>query len=132
MNLLPGTIQSIHTHGNLSLVTIGVGDILLKSIIIEKAGSVSYLKVGYPVKVLFKESEVVIGKSDPLLVSMQNRIPVIIRRIEVGVLMSRLVLESRTGDITSIITSDAVRQLDLRPGDPVTAMIKTNEIMLSE
>jgi molybdate transport system regulatory protein len=46
--------------------------------------------------------------------------------------LSKIVVESSVGNITSIITSNAVEQLQIKVGSQVTAMIKTNEIMLSK
>ena len=132
MNRLKGEISSITTEGNLSLVTITCGEITLKSVIIEKPGTVPYLKTGHPVNILFKETEVVIGKNTELPISLQNRIPCKIDRIESGKLLSKIVLKTSTDEIVAIITSNAVEQLALEPGLPVLAMIKTNEIMLSE
>ena len=132
MNRLQGEITSIDTEGNLSLVGISYRDISLKSIIIEKPGTVSYLKLGHSVNILFKETEVFIGKNTELPVSIQNRIPCTISGIEKGKLLSKIVMKSMSDEIVSVITTHAVEQLGLATDETVLAMIKTNEIMLSE
>lgn len=131
MNTLPGTIQSIQTHGNLTLVKVDVSGLMFTSIVIETPDTVSYLRNGAEVKVMFKETEVIIGKND-LDISLQNRIPAKVVQIREGQLLSQLTLKYQNHLIGSIITSNAVKQLQLLTGSHVVAMIKTNEIMLSE
>ncbi len=132
MNSLQGKIISVRTNGKLSLVGIRAGDIILKSIVIETPETASYMKEGNDINVLFKEAEVVIGKGSNFLISLRNRIPCIVRQVEKGALLSKLILQTSVGPISSIITTDAVAELGINEGDQVVAMIKTNEIMLSE
>jgi molybdate transport system regulatory protein len=132
MNRLKGEIISINSEGNLSLVAISYGGITLKSIIIEKPGTAPYLKSGHPVNILFKETEVVIGKNIDHPISIQNRIPCTVSFIERGKLLSKVAMKSSSDEIISVISTHAVDQLALQKGDAVLAMIKTNEIMLSE
>ena len=132
MNILTGKITAIEVSGSLSLVTIIVEDLILKSIVIETPETASYLKEGHPIKLLFKETEVIIGVGDLSNISLQNKITGTTRSIEKGSLISRLVIDTRVGEITSVITTRAVGQLKIDVNMEVTAMIKTNEIMLSE
>ena len=132
MNIVPGKIESVRVHGSLSLVRIKVPGAVLSAVVIDTPGTAPYLAEGGAVKVIFKETEVVIGKGTDHIISLQNRLPGSIRSIEVGELLSKLTLDTEAGGITSIITANAVQQLQLKKGDKVTAMIKTNEIMLSK
>lgn len=132
MNLLRGTITEIKVHGNLSLVRVSVSNITLTSIVIETPETVAYLKIGKEVKVMFKETEVIIGTAQDPGISLQNQIPVAIKEVVPGVLLSELLLEFNGKMIRSVITSRAVEQLGLTAGDRVTAMVKTNEVMLAE
>jgi molybdate transport system regulatory protein len=132
MNCLQGIIESLNVFENLTLTTIKVNNVLMKSIVIETPETCPYLVEGKLVKVLFKETEVVIGKGDNLAISLQNRFDCTIKHIEKGVLLSKLTLNSQGSEIFSIITSNAVKQLELEIGSNVLAMIKTNEVMLSE
>ena len=131
MNVLPGTIIQINTHGNLSLVKVQVVDLVFTSIIIETPTTVDYLKPGTSIKVMFKETEVIIGKDTPNI-SLQNKIRATISQIDQGALLCRLTLKYHDHTITSVITSNAVEQLQLSEGTEVVAMVKTNEVMLSE
>ena len=132
MNILQGEITAIKTCGSLSLVSIQAGDSALKSIVIESPETAPYLKEGNPIKVLFKETEVVIGKGTEHHLSLRNRLISTIQEIEKGELLSKLSLSTSAGPIISFITTSAVEELDLKKAEVVTAMVKTNEVMLSE
>lgn len=133
MNSLKGHIKEVQVNGSLSLVTVVLSDqILFKAIIIETPETVSYLTAGHLVKVLFKETEVIIGKDIKHLISLQNQLRGVIIRIERGLLLSNILINTPVGDISSILTTNAVDQLGLEEELTVCAMVKTNEIMLSE
>lgn len=132
MNSLKGIVETLNVYENLTLAKIRVGDVLVTSIVIETPDTCPYLVEGKEVNVLFKENEVIIGKGDDLSISLQNRFTSIIEHIEQGVLLSKLTLGTQGEKIYSIITTNAVKQLGLEIGMTVQAMIKTNEIMLSE
>ncbi len=132
MNVLNGKIAAIETNGSLSIIEIQIGSIFFKTILIETPNSASYLKEENEVKVIFKETEVVIGKGTEHAVSLQNKITGTINDIEKGALLSKLRIKTSVGIITSIITTSSVLKLELNVNETVTAMIKTNEIMLSQ
>ena len=131
MNLLKGIVTSINTNGSLSLVRVKIDTEELTSIVTDTPKTAPYLEVGKMISVIFKESEVFIGKGTTHQISLQNKLVGTIINIASDDLLSKLVLETTVGTITSIITTNAVRQLDLKEGDSATAMIKTTEIMLS-
>ena len=130
MNILKGTIQNLSVSGNLTLLRIGVNDSLITAIVIDTPETSSNLKVNNPITVIFKETEVIIGKGDTSQISMRNQFKGVIKSVESKELLSKLTIDTSVGDITSIITSNAVKQLGLNIGVEVTAMVKTNEIML--
>ena len=55
-----------------------------------------------------------------------------VTRIDADILLSKLIMKTEIGEISSIITSNAVKQLKIKLGMEVTAMVKTNEIILSK
>jgi len=133
MNSLEGHIKEVQVNGSLSLVTVALSDqILFKAIVIETPETASYLTAGHLVKVLFKETEVIIGKDIKHLISIQNQLRGVIRSIERGLLLSNIMINTPVGDISSIITTNALDQLSIEEELTVCAMVKTNEIMLSE
>jgi len=131
MNILPGKIESVKVNGSLSLVHIMVGTTRLTAIVIDTPETAPYLKPENNIKVIFKETEVMVGKGTDHEISLQNKLVGTIQSIESGDLLSKLVLDTKAGTVTSIITTNAVDQLQLEKGSLITAMIKTNEMMLS-
>lgn len=132
LNTLTGQISSIETKGSLSLVKIQAGATVLTSIVIDTPQTAPFLKIGSPVNALFKETEVVIGLDQNHAISMQNRLSGTIKSIEHGDLLTKVLVQTETNSIASIITTTAVKQLGLTEGMAVQALVKTNEIMLSE
>lgn len=132
MNILQGSIQEIEVNGDLSIVRVLVGDNLFSTIVIDTPETAGFLHVGNEVKVIFKETEVIIGVGDMSGISLRNKLTGKVLQIDSDKLLSKLRLETEVGEITSIITANAVRQLQIVKGMQVTAMIKTNEILLSE
>ena len=132
MNILKGNIESIAVNGDLSIVRVNVAGSLFSSIVIDNPEKASFLKVKNEVKIIFKETEVIIGVGDMSGISLRNKMPGTVKSIDADKLLSKLTLETPMGDITSIITSNAVEQLKIKPGMEVTAMVKTNELILSK
>ena len=132
MNIFKGKITFIKASGSLSLVEVDVDGVFFKSIIIETPDTAAWLVNGHEINVIFKETEVVIGKGLQHTVSMQNKIPGEIFQIDNGALLSKITIGTTVGKIVAIITYNAVQQMQLEVGETITAMIKTNEIMLSQ
>ena len=109
-----------------------VKEIRLSAIVIDTPETASYLKIGQSINVIFKETEVIIGKGVEHHISLQNKLEGTVQSIESGSLLSKLILDTIAGNVTSIITTNAVNQLQLEAGSKITAMVKTNEMMLSE
>jgi molybdate transport system regulatory protein len=131
MNTLLGTITEITTEDSLSLVKIKVENTVFTSIVIDTPETAHYLKTGNGLKVLFKETEVILAKNIAGIISLQNKIDCIIDSFEKGKLLCKVVLIFGTAKITSVITRNAFDQLEIQENDEITAMIKTNEISLS-
>ena len=116
----------------MSIVIFNLACSLFSSIVIDTPETASFLKVKNEVKIIFKETEVIIGVGDMSGISLRNKMPGTVKSIDADKLLSKLTLETPMGDITSIITSNAVEQLKIKPGMEVTAMVKTNELILSK
>ena len=132
MNQLSGEIESIETKDSLSLVSVKVGTTILSAIVIKTPQTASYLKIGNPIQVIFKATEVTVGSGYVHHISLQNQLTGEVVAIESGQLLSRLALKTAVGLIFSVITTKAVNQLQLQVGSEITAMVKTNEVMLTE
>lgn len=132
MNVIRGEIVTVNVKGSLSLIHIKVSELHLSAILIDTPETAPYLVEGNSVNLIFKETEVIITTDIQPKISLQNRLAGVIKSIEEGSLLSKIILNTEAGEITSIITTNAVSQLGLTEGSEVIAMIKTNEMMLSE
>ncbi len=132
MNSFPGHITDIKTYGNMSIVYVEVeNQIELISVVIDTPQTSPYLTKGHKVNVLFKEMEVAISTQKELDVSIENKISGSIANIEIGALMSRLILETNFGEVVAIISTMSVKQLGLVVKMKVKIMVKLNEIILA-
>lgn len=132
MNQLKGIIKEIQSHEGLSLVKVeGPNNCMFTSLVMDDAESADWLKHGKRVNLYFKEIEVMVAKDPGVKVSTQNRILCKIQSVDKGIILCQLELMFGETIITSIITSNACTQLNLKENDLVTALIKTNEISVS-
>ena len=132
MNVLKGNIAEVRVNGELSIVRVNVRNHLLSCIVIDTPETVDYLVQGEQVKVIFKETEVIIATGKTEGISLRNKFKGEVVRIDSDILLSKLAIETQVGTITSIITSNAVQDLGVKIETEVTAMIKTNELILSK
>jgi molybdopterin-binding protein len=63
-------------------------------------------------------------------ISGRNQLHGKVAEIVIDGLMAKVVLSIGDQRVTAIITADAVRELDLKPGDPAVALIKSTEVMI--
>ena len=130
MNKLIGKIVLIESTQHMSMVDIDVQGDVFSSIVLETPASASYLKHGNSVTLLFKETEVSIGKNLTGLISLRNRFKGTIRRIERSKILSKIHLNYQSQEIVSIISTRSVGKLGLIDGDEVEWLVKTNEVSL--
>jgi molybdate transport system regulatory protein len=130
MNKLPGRISAIESNGHLSLVDVDVDGHPFTATLLETPDSAPYLRVGAAVMLLFKETEVSLAKNLSGLISLRNRFPATVMRINDGQIMSEVALTFGSHPLSSIVTSRAVARLRLKPSDQVEALVKANEISL--
>jgi len=64
-------------------------------------------------------------------VSGRNQLVGRIAEVKISGLLAKVVLEIGDQRITSIITSDAVREMQLRKGQTAAALIKSTEVMIT-
>jgi molybdate transport system regulatory protein len=132
MNQVAGIISEIQTCEDLSLVkVITSNNIAITCLVMGDDRAVSKLTIGKPANLNFKETAVMISTVPELKISVQNRLPCIIHSLNIGDILGQVDLLFNGTMISSIITANACRQLKLKINDPVTALIKTNEISFS-
>lgn len=65
--------------------------------------------------------------------SARNRLKGVVKGIEKGEVAAKVKIEiSGPATITSMVTKEAVEELDLKAGDKVEAVIKASEVMVSK
>ncbi|MCX2720025.1 TOBE domain-containing protein [Lentiprolixibacter aurantiacus] len=133
MNKLKGHIAKIKTSGNLSRVDVALSeDIVVSAVVIETPDTAAYLKKNNEVYVLFKETEVILSADPEVEISLVNRIPGKISNLLVGDLFCEVSIQTEVGEIRSVISKIAWERWPMAVKDPVTALVKINEIMLQE
>lgn len=131
MNKLAATITAIDSNVHMSLVDLAVGDDVLSATLLETPAQANYLKVGNQVSLLFKETEVSIAKKLSGLISLSNQLNAKVTQIVRGEILSAVTLAYQQHTIVSVITTRSVDRLELKVGDVVEALIKANELVLS-
>jgi molybdopterin-binding protein len=132
MNRLLGTITAIESNDHLSLVDVVAGQNTFTAMLMETPQNAPYLKVGNTVAVLFKETEVSLAKNLSGELSLRNIVRGTVRKIRSGDILCEVVLDSRGQMLTSIITTRAIKRLELKESDEVDALVKANEVSLME
>ncbi|CAM3548708.1 TOBE domain-containing protein [Flavobacterium chungbukense] len=131
MNVLKGIISEIQSHEGISLVKVKSNDFIFSSIVLDTPDTADYLKQNKAVKIIFKETEVIVSKDLNLKISVQNQIPCLVKSLKKGILLTQINLLADRQIIQSIITTNACEQLNLKENDHVIALVKTNEVSLS-
>ncbi len=66
-----------------------------------------------------------------IAISARNKLKGVITKIEKGTVASTVKIEiSKSANLTSMITKEAVEELNLKEGDKVEAVIKATEILI--
>jgi len=130
VNKLIGKIILIESSQHMSMVDIDVEGDVFSSIVLETPATAPYLKQGNSITLLFKETEVSIGKNLTGLISLRNRFKATIRRIEKSDILSKVFLSYKNKEMISIISTRSAQKLGLADGDEVEWLVKTNEVSL--
>ena len=64
--------------------------------------------------------------------SIRNRLPGKIEKIVSEKVVSEVVIRTKAGDVTSIITTGSVKRMNLKQGDTVFAIIKATEVSVEK
>lgn len=132
MNRLYGTVTGSETEGEISLVDVDVSGARITALVLEPLPSAAYLAPGKPVTVLFKESEVSLALGPLPRISIRNRVACEVVSIETAGLLAHATLAFGTDRLHALVSARAARELELRPGARVHALIKATEVGLAE
>ena len=130
MNSLNGAIISVESSDALSLVGVDIGGDIISCVVIDTEESARYLHIGMDVKVVFKETEVALAKELPSAISIRNRMHGKVIELDRGAILTKVRLNYKSSVITSVITTSSAKSLDLKPGDSVIGLVKSNEVSL--
>jgi molybdate transport system regulatory protein len=64
--------------------------------------------------------------------SIRNRLPGTIEKIVSDKVVSEVLIRTTVGSVTSIITTDSVKRMNLKEGDTVFAIIKATEVSVEK
>ena len=132
MNSLKGVITAIATEKDISLVTVTAAGEIFSALVIDTPATAAYLKPHHEIIMVFKETEMAIGKNLAGGLSLRNRFHATIRQIQAGKILSSVNLDFKGHHLCAIITTQSVNELHLTAGDTVVGLVKTNEISLME
>lgn len=132
-NQLPATIVAVTRGEAMATVTsrLAGGDELTAAITREGADALK-LAAGQPVILLVKATGVAVATGEVGDLSIRNQLPGRITAVAEGTVMTTLKLAlDGGGDLTSVVTNDAVNELDLSEGDEVLALVKATEVSVA-
>ena len=130
MNILRGHIVSIEMVESVAIIDIAVAEMYLTATLLGNADTFGKWTLGQQVQVLFNEMEVALAKNLTGLISMRNRLPGVIESIESGQLLTRIIFTVGGAAVSSVITTRSAQKLDLRIGDTIEGLVKSNEMNL--
>ncbi len=128
MNKLPATISDIQQSGEIALITLECAGVYFTAMIIEYEQD--YIRKGNSVYMVFKETEVSIGKALSGGLSIRNRFQSVIEQMEKGKLLSEIQLNFNGYTIRSVITTQSCDSLMLQPGEAVEGLLKSTELFI--
>jgi molybdate transport system regulatory protein len=130
MNKLTGIISKIQQSGAILLIDVDVDGHGFSAMLIESVTQPNWLEAGKTIELVFKETEVSLAKNLSGMISMRNRMKCTVLKIERGELLSKVDLKFKEHTIASAITTRSVDALDLKIGEEVEALVKSNEVSL--
>lgn len=131
MNKLPGKITSIETEGSIALIEVAVGELRLSASLLGAAEELLAWELDQEVDLIFNEMEVAIAKNLSGQISLRNRLQGKIVGLEIGKVLARVVfLVDHIHLISAVITSRSALKLELRLGDEIEGLVKSNEMNL--
>jgi len=90
------------------------------------------LKIGDEVVAIFKSSSVLLTTDTSLNISARNKLAGVVEQVTLGGVNGEVVIDIGGDTIASVITKNAVGNLDIKKGDAVTAIIKASDIMVGK
>lgn len=87
-------------------------------------------KVGDELEACFKESSVAVMKDKTEKISYSNQIKVEITEVYFGEILTKIVAKSDECILTSVITTNSAKRLELKKGDKVVFLVKATDMFV--
>ena len=133
-NALRGVVETVKPGAVNAEVTLRIApDMTVTSIVTRESVKDLGLAVGEAAIALIKSSFVILAVSDaPLLTSARNQLKGHVLTREDGAVNSEIGLDLGGGKtLTATLTLESANTLDLKPGDPVIALVKAPHVILA-
>lgn len=128
MNKLTGFIQEIKSCDDIVQISIDIKGEIFTSLILS---SNEVYKIGQKINILFKETEVMIG-SVSSKISARNAFICKITEIKNGEILSSISFDFYGDKIVSIITKNALLDLNCKENEEFMWFVKSNEISIQK
>lgn len=128
MNKLTGFIQEIKSCDDIVQISIDIKGEIFTSLILS---SNEVYKIGQKINILFKETEVMIG-SVSSKISARNAFICKITEIKNGKILSSISFDFYGDKIVSIITKNALLDLNCKENEEFMWFVKSNEISIQK
>ena len=129
MSRLPATITAIESQDILNIVTFSSKNFQLKMVSLELDERAT---IGRSVIVGAKATTVAIAKDFEGVLSFSNQIPLTIKSIQQGKIVSNLILKEESFELESIITTESLLRMQLQKNQNVIALIKSSDLSIVE
>jgi len=134
-NQLPGVVTAVTPGEVMAVVRVRLagGGQITAAVTLEAVEELG-IGAGSEVSALVKATEVALaagGLEGLNGVSIRNRIPGTVESVVAGEAMASLRVAVEGGEITAVITREAVEELGLVEGSPVVALVKSTEVSLA-
>lgn len=130
-NRIPGTVSSVHPGEVMTVVTVrlGSGGKLTAAVTRESVEELGIAE-GSAVRALVKATEVSLATGPVEALSIRNRLPGTVTAISPGGVMTAVKVAMEDTTVTAVVTGEAVADLGISVGSPVTVLIKSTQVAL--
>ena len=131
-NQIQGTIEFLQQDKiNASIGILLKSGVTIVSMITNDAVKSLGLSVGDDVVAIFKSSNVLLSAANDFKISARNTIDGVVENITKGPINSEVIINIGNNEkITSVVSSEAIEELNLQIENKITAIIKSNDVMV--
>lgn len=132
-NILEGTVSDVKKGQVMAVIKLVLpSGTAITSIITNESADRLGLKSGVKAYAIIKATSVIMGKEAAgINISARNIIKGTVQKVKEGMVMAEIVLDIGGGNtITSTISDDSVKRMELKVGDEAYAIVKATSVML--